>query len=290
MNDHHAQPHDNEAYMRGGLQFRANSSSLRSTSKYLNSPLVREVWSNEGLRCSGPDVLATSLIPEFYQAFDQVMVDADVERMFREDAARLTDLADWLNERYSGDITYDVVKDSAPGTLGNGVKALMDQGFEIYFARLGPAETDFNYVRKRRGQVHDLEHIVTGFPGTALAGEIALFMANMTSTFAYFQPKLAKEIGLISSFLMSAWTVRTTLHNPEVMLAVCDAMEKGSVLGKRLKRPLFMERWESYLDWPLTKIRAHFGLPEPEGFVGPWDWVEPQEYPPEIQADRLAAE
>jgi ubiquinone biosynthesis protein Coq4 len=143
-------------------------------------------------------------------------------------------------------------------------------------------------MRKRRAQVHDLEHLVTGFPGTALAGEQALYVANMTSTYAYFQPRLAKQIALISSFLFSAWTLRTSLHFPEQMLAMCDAMEKGSILGKRLKRPLFMEKWETYLDWPLEKLRAHYDLPEPGGFVGDWNWVEPQELPK--AARPLAAE
>jgi ubiquinone biosynthesis protein COQ4 len=285
-----SRPYDDVDYMRGGKAFNANSSILRSTSKYLNSPLVREVWSNEGLRCSGPDVFTTSLIPEFYEAFGKIMDEADVARMFKADAERLPELRAWLDERYCGNITYDQVKDCAPGTLGYGVKQLLDGGFQLYFGRLGPAESDFDYVRKRRAQVHDMEHIITGFPGTALAGEIALFLTNMVSTYSYFQPKLAKEIALVSSFLMSAWTLRTALHNPEVMVAICDAMEKGSALGKRLKRPLFMERWEDYLDWPTPKIRAHFGLPEPEGFVGPWDWVEPQEYPPEVTAPRMAAE
>lgn len=285
-----SRPYDDIDYMRGGRGFNANSSILRSTSRYLNSPLVREVWANEGLRCSGPDVFTTSLIPEFYQAFDQVMDHADVARMFKEDAERLPELRAWLDERYSGNITYDQVKDCAPGTMGHGVKGLMDQGFQLYFGRLGPADSDFDYVRKRRAQVHDLEHIVTGFPGTALAGEIALFAANMVSTYSYFQPKLGKEIALISSFLMSAWTLRTSLHNPEVMPAITDAMEKGTILGKALKRPLFMERWEDYLDWPATKIREHFGLPEFDNYVGPWDWIEPQEYPQDVVARPMAAE
>jgi ubiquinone biosynthesis protein COQ4 len=283
-----ARPHDDVDYMMGGRSFQTSCSILRSTSKYLNSPLVRELLSNEALRTSGPDVITTSLIPEFYQAFNPLRDEAEVARMFKEDAARLPELAAWLDERYVANLTYDDVKNCAPGTLGHGIKGLIDQGFQLYFSHLGPADSDFEYMRKRRAQVHDLEHLVTGFPGTALAGEQALYVANMTSTYNYFQPRLAKEIALVSSFLFSAWTLRTSLHFPEQMLAMCDAMEKGSILGKRLKRPLFMEKWESYLDWPLTKLRAHYDLPEPAGFVGDWNWVEPQELPK--AARPLAAE
>jgi ubiquinone biosynthesis protein Coq4 len=279
-------PYDDVDYMRGGRSFQATSSILMSTSKYLNSPLMREVLCNEALRCSGPDVLTTSLIPEFYQAVDRLTDDAELARMFRQDAERLPEFKAWLEARHIADLGYEQVRDCAPGTLGHGVKGLLDQGFQLQFGRLGPAVSDFEYVRKRRAQVHDLEHLVTGFPGTALAGEMALFVANMVSTYGYFQPGVAKEIALVSSFLFSAWTLRTSLHYPEVMPAICDAMEKGSILGKRLKRPLFMERWEDFLDWPLPRIRAHFDMPEPEGFIGDWAWVEPQEAP----KPKLAAE
>lgn len=126
--------------------------------------------------------------------------------------------------------------------------------------------------------MHDLEHLLTGYP-TGVPGEMGLYVANMVSTYDYFQPPLAKEIALISSFLFSTWTMRISLHHPEAMPAVCDAMEKGTILGKRLKRPFFMERWEEYLDWPLPDLRARFDIPEPERFVGDWAWLEPQDVP-----------
>jgi len=272
-------PHDDLDYMTGGRRFETSCSILRSTSKYLNSPVIRDVLCNEALRTSGPDVLSTSLIPEFNEAFEAVLDHAEVARFFREDAARVPDLAAWLGERYLGDVTLDRVKDCMPDTLGFGVKGLLEQGFKLYFGRLGPAVSDWEYLRKRRGQTHDMEHIVTGFPGTALAGEIALFVANITAIHNYFQPRLAKEIALQSAYLLSTWTMRAALHFPEAMPAVCDGMEKGSILGKRLRRPLFMERWEDYLDWPLTRLRAHLNFPELGERVGDWAWVEPQELP-----------
>ena len=270
-----SRPYDDVDYMRGGRVFETSSSILRSTSKYLNSPLLREVFCNEGLRHSGPDVISTSLIPDFYAAVEPLLDRVDLARMFEEDARRLPELAAWLRERYSGNITSDRVENCAPDTLGHGVKQLLDKGFQLYFGRLGPARDDFEYVRKRRAEIHDLEHIVTGIP-TGLPGEMALYVANMVFTYAYFQPRLAKEIALISSFLFSTWTMRTSLHFPEVMPAICDAMQKGTIIGKRVRRPWFMERWEDYLDWPLPRLRAHFDIPEPGGFVGDWNWVEPQ--------------
>jgi ubiquinone biosynthesis protein COQ4 len=283
------EPLDDMEYMTGGRQFETSCSILRSTSKYLNDPVIRDIYCNEGLRTSGPDVLATSLVPAANAAFEAVQDRSAVARMIREDAARLPEFGAWLDARYSGAITYEQVAKCAPGTLGQEIRLFLDKGFQLYFGRIGPAETDWEYIRKRRGQLHDIEHIVTGFPGTAIAGEIALFLVNITAIHNYFQRPLAKEIALFLSYLLSTWTMRATLHFPEVMTAICDAMEKGSVVGKAVRRPLFLERWEDYLDWPLPELRAHFNIPEPGGFVGNWDWVEPTDPAPR-QPAALAAE
>jgi ubiquinone biosynthesis protein COQ4 len=267
-------PYDDEAYMTGGLTFHTDCSILRSTSKYLNSPVIRDIYCNEGLRVSGPDILATSLVTAANDALEAVQDRRRIAWLIREEAKRLPEFGAWLDARYSGNITYEQAKACAPGTLGHAIKLFLDKGFQLYFGRIGPAETDWEYIRKRRGQLHDIEHIVTGFPGTSLAGEIALFLANISSIHAYFQPELSKELALYLSFLLTTWTSRATLHYPHVMPAICDAMEKGSIVGKRVRRPMFLERWEDYLDWPLPKLRAHMNIPEPGGFVGDWDWVE----------------
>jgi ubiquinone biosynthesis protein COQ4 len=261
-------------YMSGGRSFQTDCSVLRSTSTYLNSPLIRDLYCNEGLRRSGPDVITTSLIPQFYDAFDAVMDREEVERLFEEDAARHPDLAAWLGERYVRNVTMDDVANCAPGTFGAGVRELLESGFKLQFAHLGPAESHWDYMRKRRAQVHDFEHIVTGFK-PSMPGEIALFIAHMTSSYRYFTPELAKESSLVSSFLSTTWVLRTALHYPAAMEAMCDALEKGAQLGRSMKRPFVMERWEDYFDWQLPDLRAHFGYPEFAEFRGDWDWVEP---------------
>jgi ubiquinone biosynthesis protein COQ4 len=218
--------------------------------------------------------MTTTLIPQFYDAFDAVMDKDAVARMFREDAARLPELRSWLDERYVRNVTMDDVRDCAEGTFGAGVRELLDAGFKLQFAHLGTAESDYDYYRKRRAQVHDFEHIVTGYK-PSLAGEIALFISHMTVSSRYFQPELAKETSMISSFLSTSWLLRTALHYPEAMEALCDALEKGAQLGRAMARPFYMERWEDYFDWQLPDLRAKFGYPEPGDFHGDWDWVEP---------------
>lgn len=261
-------------YMRGGRSFHTDCSVLRSTSAYLNSPLIRDLYCNEGLRRSGPDIITTSLIPQFYDAFDAVTDLGAVERLFEEEAERLAEFGQWLAARHVRNVTMDDVGTCVPGTLGGEVKAMLDAGFKLQFSHLGPAESHFGYMRKRRAQLHDFEHIVTGFK-PSLAGEIALYICHMTSSYRYFQPELAKQASLVSSFLSTTWVLRTALHYPHAMEAMCDALEKGAAFGRAMRRPFFMESWEDYFNWPLPELRAHFGYPELADFRGDWDWQEP---------------
>jgi ubiquinone biosynthesis protein COQ4 len=274
-----AQMADDVEYMRAGMSLESSSSILLSSSKYLNSPLIRDWICNEALRRPGPDANTIARTPEFYHALEQVFDHETTARLIREDAQRLPDLGQWLRERRLCNITAEDVRSCAPGTLGHAIKLLLDKGYKLYFGRLGEAESDFEYIRKRRAQIHDIEHIVTGFPADSIAGEVALSTSHVTVSYNYYQPRLAKETTLTSSFYISAWILRTTLHTSEVMPAVCDALQRGAELGKRLRRPLYMEPWEDFLDWQLTDLRARFDMPEQTGFVGNWDWSEVDERP-----------
>ncbi len=274
-----AQMADDVEYMRGGMSLESTSSILLSSSKYLNSPLIRDWISNEALRKPGRDANTIARTPEFYHALEAVFDHETTARLFREDAERLPELGAWLKERPLGNIQSEDVANSAPGTLGHSIKGLLDKGFKLYFGRLADAVSDFDYVRKRRSQIHDIEHILTGFPADSIAGEVALSVSHVTSSYNYYQPRLAKETSLTSAFYISSWVLRTTLHTPEIMPAVCDALEKGAALGKRLNRPLYMELWEEYLDWQLSDLRTKFNITEPGGFVGRWDWSEVDDAP-----------
>lgn len=265
---------DDVDYMRGGIRFETSSSILRSTSKYLNSPLFREVFCNEALRKSGPDMLTTSLVPDFYAASDPLLDREAIARRIAEDAARLPEFAAWLKERPAGNIAYDDVRNCAPGTLGHGVKVLLESGFRIYFGRLGEATSDFDWIRQRRGQIHDLEHIVTGYP-TTLIGEIGLSVANIVFTYRYLQPELARDVVLVQNYLLAARVMRLTLHHPEAVLTMLDAVERGKALGEAVRRPLFMERWEDHLDEHLPTLRARYAIPEP-AHDERWNWSEPE--------------
>ena len=54
--------------------------------------------------------------------------------------------------------------------------------------------------------------------------------------------------------------------------AYLDGIARGRALGEKQKRPLFMVKWEDYLDWPIADIRKEFRFEDgPE--EGHWTWT-----------------
>jgi ubiquinone biosynthesis protein COQ4 len=50
-----------------------------------------------------------------------------------------------------------------------------------------------------------------------------------------------------------------------------DAMQQGINVGLALKKPLFLNHWENYLDWQLDDIARHLGFTRGPGAA--WDWT-----------------
>lgn len=50
-----------------------------------------------------------------------------------------------------------------------------------------------------------------------------------------------------------------------------QAMQQGIGADLALKRPLFLESWEHYLDWKVEDIAPHLGFTRGPGEA--WDWT-----------------
>jgi len=71
---------------------------------------------------------------------------------------------------------------------------------------------------------------------------------------------------------VSAGLLRSTLHYPHVTPTYFDALARGIEMGRKLKRPLFLEKWEKFYDWKIADIREELNI---VGALnkGEWDWV-----------------
>jgi ubiquinone biosynthesis protein COQ4 len=250
----------------------ATSSILTSSSVYLRNPLFRDVYAQMGLKRDGRDLPSAYLVPEIQRAFDEVVPAGRLEALLAAERRQRPELADWLDARFVSRFDAVALAAHGEGTLGAAVRGFIaDSGMEIDFMFRDAAQTDLDYLNKRRVQVHDIEHMVTGFDPSPV-GEIALIVANITANAAYFQDETAGELNRFGVFLLSTSLMRAGLHYPKVMPAYLEGIARARALGRRQRLPLFMIRWEDYLDWPMVEIRRHFQFedgPEP----GAWAWT-----------------
>lgn len=262
---------DEAAYLMGAAE-PATSSVLISNSKYLNSPLFRDVYAQMGLKRDGHDLPDAYLIPALSRAMGDVVDPVGIDVLLAAEREHLPEFAAWLDERFVSNFTVDQVAGCAEGTLGARIRAFIsDSGYAIDFMFKGEPRSDYEFLVKRRAQNHDIEHMVTGLCPSQV-GEIALIVANTIANANYFSTEFAHQLNLYGTVLMSTSLSRSGLHYPETLPAMLEGFSRGYALGSKQKKPLFMIRWEDHLDRPMTEIRREFGFedgPEP----GYWDWI-----------------
>ena len=262
---------DETRYFQGEGQLAAPS-FLNTNSKYLNSPFFREVYAYAGLRRNGPDVSFTYIIPMVARALGEVTDFAEFMRLIEEEKAKKPEFASWLAERRDTAFRAEDLAGSAAGTLGHTIwEFLTRTGYEIELNMKGVAPTnDIDYIHKRRGNTHDIEHLVTGF-GANFAGEAALNWSNIASTSKYFSPKLAHYINFGQSMLVTGQVHQACAHYPAVHSLVMEATQLGIAMGQTLEKPLLMQPWEDMLDWQMSDVISHLGITPGPGQKA-WDW------------------
>src|SRR5271166_4540227 len=116
-------------------------SVIQTSSKYLNSARLRDLYAQEGLRKNGKDVPLTYFIHQTTQALLEVTDEDECEALVAKDKARLPDFAAWLDARVLTDFTLDELSGFAPHTFGGKVHAYFSAqpGFELNFINRGLA-------------------------------------------------------------------------------------------------------------------------------------------------------
>lgn len=259
------------AYLKGSAQPVAGS-ILTSTSRYLNNPRFRDVYAQMGLKRDGPDLPSAYLVPEINRAVSEETDYVRLRALLDAERERLPEFAQWLDERFISNWTADKVAHCAPGTVGALIHDfIVTSGMDIDFMFRGDPADDFAYLIKRRVQNHDIEHMVTGLDPSPV-GEIALIVANTVAIFTYFEPELANMLSFQPMFLASTSLMRAACHYPSVTPAMLEGFARGHALGAKQKRPLFMLRWEDWIDVPVADARQQLGF-EDGPAAGHWEWT-----------------
>lgn len=250
------------AYYNGAAKkITTESSTLVSSSPYLNHAGLRALIAQEFLRRNGPDLPNTAFIPEVAAIFHELEDMPRIMQLFEEEKARLPEFRRWLSERKLSNFKAEEVAHCKPGTLGHVIHDfLVNSGYSIdHFFQGLEVNSDYTFYLKERAHTHDIEHMITGFE-TNHGGEIALLTANMYAFYNYFHPELAAFFNRISAYLRAKTIMKSALFYPEAFKIQLEAEAIGMRQGQSWKMPLMLVPYRDMIDRPLDEIREEYGI------------------------------
>lgn len=253
---------DNLDYLMGRVRPTGTSSStLVSSSQYLNHPAMREWIGKHYLRKNGPDRgseadVADGLIP----ALLELTEPGHVETLILAEREKNPAFRAWIDEAYIAPHSAAFFAGYPPGSFGAIYHdCLTRQKFQVNLGRADFTPTShYEFMRFRIGQVHDFEHIITG-GGFNTLGELLPYFTRLTNTHRHLSPELAAEVTKV--YVMGGYRhpVRAGLHYPQVYLTVLDLMQRGIRIGME-SGPIFMARFEDVLHLTPAEAREALGV------------------------------
>ena len=153
-----------------------------------------------------------------------------------------------IQERYLAPVpNLEQLLTYPPDSLGYRFAAhLVAHQFDPGFYRPCDVIDDLTYVRLRRSQTHDIQHVVTGFD-TDLAGELGL------QAFQLAQMKSPLAIVLLTSGMIHSLADSQTLN------AHMQQIHWGWEMGLKAK-PLLAQKWEEQWEKPLLQWQRELGI------------------------------
>ena len=261
-------------YMEGEARpLSSYGSVLMTSSKFLNSARMRDVYAQEGLRRDGRDVPPTYMVHQAAMAIAELTDNAEIEALVAQEKTKNPEFAAWLDKRSLSDFTLGELEGFAPNTLGGIVhNYLFTNGFDLNHSKRGLVPTtDYTFLAKQKVVSHDIEHIVSGM-GPNQIGEHALIACNLKCNYDYFSPELAGQLTVMTGFLMSTGVMKINLHSPHLMGEYLKAVAIGVRMAEGMTRPLLINDWRAYLDWTIEDIREELNIRGAQP-PGTWDWT-----------------
>lgn len=240
------------------------STTLKSTSKYLNHPRLREWVMTEYLRKDGPDFDSYEPVLALYEICNELIDVEQVNSLFR--AARHADpaLDRWFERGFLGNYSDIGSLATLPeGTLGHTFwrEVIDKRDLTPDFLPGFTPTNEWEYWLRRAQQTHDIHHIVTdcNFDQVAEGRILAIYLANWMT---HLPPALAGQLLTYNSLISASGSLRVALHNPEAWLGHRAAQNEGHVIGTSMA-PLYLPDWETMWDRPLEDIRRELGVIQP---------------------------
>ncbi|AZI34969.1 hypothetical protein NT2_03_00050 [Caenibius tardaugens NBRC 16725] len=253
------QDNDTPYLLRGMKSVATESSTLISSSPYLNDPRLRDWIATSFLRRSGKD-RPTSADAYALHLILRDILDLDrIEELFTAQRKTSPELDRWFSEGFSSTFTVDELLAYPEGSLGYVFgRYLADNAFQIDIVPRFEPKNQFEYYSLRSGQTHDLEHIITG-GNFDILGELVPYYARLTNVPRFLDAELAGMVNVGQLLGAQRLICRTGLHYQQSFLAAMAASQGGMRVGLE-SGPIFMAKYEDVFHLPIPEARAALGI------------------------------
>jgi len=250
---------DNHYFASNNVAIETDSSVLVSSSKYLNSVLMRDWVSTYLLRRNGADRTVSSDNIDLNKALAEVLDGDEIDALFEAERKHNPELDRWLEEKFISAYCIDDFRQYAPDTVGGlYYRYLVDNNFRTDIHAAYQPTGHYDFFRRRSTQIHDFEHIVCGGSFDEI-GELVPYFMRLYNVPKFLNPQLAGQVSVKSIFGALRMVTRSLLHYPETWLTVMNAMQRGMKVGE-LSGPIFMARYEPVFHLRPAEARAALGI------------------------------
>jgi ubiquinone biosynthesis protein COQ4 len=250
---------DTPYLMRGLKPVSTQSSTLVSSSDFLNEPRLRDWVATHFLRRSGKDVPTTSDAYKLHLILKEVQDQDHIEELFTQERRRSPELDRWMSEGFSSTFSKEDLLANPPGSLGYTFgRYLSDNGFEVDIVPRFEPKTQYEFYALRSGQTHDLEHIVCG-GGFDILGELVPYYMRLSNVPRFLSPELAGAVNTMQLLGSTRIMMRTGLHYPQSYPMALQAAQCGMRVGLE-SGPIFMARYEDVFHLPIPEAREALGI------------------------------
>jgi ubiquinone biosynthesis protein Coq4 len=252
---------DDIPYLARGVNLLGTESSvLVSSSKYLDSPELREWIAFIALKKNGPDFPPAAEMHQLLPILDKLRDFDRIEAMISAERKINPRFDAWFAEGFVSDYKVDDLKDCAPGTVGGIYYHTATAGnYEIQIVPNYKPQSQWQYYSLRSGQTHDYEHILTG-GGFNYLGELIPYWFRLATIHTHIHDKeLAGEMSVLSIFGTMRYVIRTMLHYPQVWERALECIQQGIRVGRE-SEPFWMARMEDVWHVPLEAAREQLGV------------------------------
>lgn len=250
-------------YFGSDTAFNTESPRLVSSSKYLNDPVLRDLFVQRALSRNHPALPVTADIPKVSNCIQELWTHEieHIEALWTQERAQNPALDAWF-ERGQYVVFSDERLEACPrDSVGNLLYRFLKMNGYSTDLGMGPPGDSYmvqiEFFMKSLGYQHDLEHFLGGF-GVDFLGEQGVTWMRHANHLQHLSPELASIVSTSYIFLNLPLVSQVMLNYPKAWPVQCELMQRAIKVGQT-SEPVWLMDTESIIDLPVEEAREKLG-------------------------------